>query len=113
MTALLIPNSSPYTYGQMTNQVVGRIIRSATELARLDAAIVASWDAYNGVPGTQFEQGAGAPQNLFGISANPDEPGRQGVIYSTTMVDLIAAWKAFWETAQPLVSKLDTGAMTM
>jgi hypothetical protein len=113
MTALLIPNSMPYTYGQMTNQMVGKLIQSATQLARLDAAIKAAWDAYNGVPGQQFEQGAGAPQNLFGVAANSADPGRQGVIYSTTMQELLAAWATFWATAQPLVSKLDTGAMTM
>jgi hypothetical protein len=113
MTALLIPNSMPYTYGQMTNQVVGRLIQSATQLARLDAAIKAAWDAYGGIPGAQFEQGAGAPQNLFGVAADNADPGRQGVVYSTTVVELLTAWGTFWAVAQPLVSKLDTGAMTM
>lgn len=127
MTTTIISNMQPYTYGQMTNQAIGRLISLNTSMIRLQEAIATASAGYTGIEGTQFEIGnptlpssgdvmqprsIGMNQNLFGVQAS-DTPGEQGSNYRYAMDGLAAAWQTFWTAAQPFVEQLDNGQMTM
>jgi hypothetical protein len=135
MTATLFsPNASQYTFGQQTNQAIGRLISLNTQLARLGEAITTASTDYDGVPGTQFEAastmttpmpGAGtmmpAPtatamasgQNLFGVIPDQAAPGKEGQTYAYAMARLTEEWTKFWDIAKPFVQQLDNGQMSM
>lgn len=126
MTATLISNMNPYTWGQQTNQAVGRIVSLNTTLARLQEAVATASSGWDGIAGTQFEIGntqtgtgvapaASMPlnQNLFGVQADPANPGVKGMDYSYAIGQLWIAWQAFWTAAQPYIEQLDNGVVTM
>lgn len=111
MATTVISNNMPYTFGQMTNRLIGSLIQGNTQIRRLQDAIATASSGYTGAEGTEFEINnmmAGA-SNLFGVVANPDAPGEQGKAYSYAIGELHTAWLAFWQVAQPYVEQLDNG----
>jgi hypothetical protein len=118
MASTIIANTSPYTFGQMTNQTVSRVISLNTQLTRLQEAIATASSGYEGTPGTEFEvrgnsnmvmpSSLAAGQNLFGVLAS-DTPGEQGQAYSYAVGQLHAAWQTFWTAAAPYIEQLDNG----
>ena len=124
MTTTIISNMMPYSYGQMTNQLVSRLISANGQLKRLSEAVATASAGYTGVDGTQFEIGnpvntaqpavmVGVPnQNLFGVQAGT-EPGVQGQAYRYAIDNLNTAWATFWEAAAPYLEQLDNGVVTM
>lgn len=110
MTTTVISNMMPYSYGQMTNQAIGRLISANTTLLRLNDAITTASAGYDGTPGTQFE--STTPNNLFGVVPSTI-PGEQGAAYRYAMESLIAQWRTFWVAAQPYIEQLDNGQMAM
>lgn len=121
MTAIIIPAMGSYPFGAMTNQMVSRLIAANVQVERLQEAISTASSGYTGTPGTEFEAplptaapGVPAPPaNLFGIMADPDNPGAQGQAYSYAMGQLMLAWKQFWDAAKDYVEALDNGTISM
>lgn len=117
MAATIISNMPPYSFGQMTNQTVGRLISSDTSVRRLAEAIATASAGFQGTDGTQFEVGNTDPenqvQNLFGVQADVNRPGEQGKAYAYAIGRLNEAWTTFWETAQPFIEQLDNGQASM
>jgi len=117
MTATIITNTAPYTWGMETNRTVGRLLNVNQQLARLQEAVATASSGFTGTDGTQFEIGNpganGATQNLFGVVADPAEPGAKGKEYSYAIGQLQAAWASFWTTALPYIEQLDNGVSTM
>jgi hypothetical protein len=122
MTATIISNSGNYTFGQMTTQLVSRLIAANTQMVRLAEAIATASSGYEGTPGTQFEAPSGnvatpagtAPgTNLFGVIPDPAELGRNGTDYAYAVNSLEAAWQTFWTAAEPYVNQLDNGGNSM
>lgn len=106
-----------YPFGQMTNQLVGRLIGGNSQMVRLQDAIATASSGYGGVPGTEFEapvtgnQGPlGNPSNLFGVVPVADEPGKAGTDYAYAVNSLATAWATFWATAEPYIEQLDNGS---
>ena len=113
MTTTIISNNMPFSYGQMTNQAVSKLISLQTTLERLQDAIKTASAGYAGVPGTEFEMGSmGTVQNLFGIQPS-DTPGEQGSAYSYAMGRLHEEWAKFWTAAEPFIEQLDNGTFSM
>lgn len=120
MAATIISNTSPYTWGVSTNQSIGRIVSLQQQLARLQEAVATASSGWTGTPGAQFEIGntiaAGTPnsnQNLFGVQADPANPGQKGEDYSYAIGQLWLMWQTFWTGAQPYIQQLDNGVQTM
>ena len=107
MSSIQIPNHT--AFGGMTNRVVASLINNNTNMARLKEAIATASSGFEGTPGTQFE----GMNNNFGITADPENPGKKGTEYSYAMDSLATAWNTFWETAQPYLAALDNGQMSM
>ena len=114
MAALIIPNNT--TFGSMTNQTVGSLLKLNTTMARLKDAIATASAGYVGTPGTQFEAGnAMTPgnmfvQNNFGIVPDQAEPGLQGTNYSYAIGVLTEQWDLFWAAAEASINQLDNGS---
>jgi hypothetical protein len=111
MATTIITNTGPYTFGQLTNQNISRLISLNTNIGRLFEAIATASSGYDGVPGTEFEIGNPtntAIQNLFGIQASTT-PGEQGSAYSYAVGQLHTAWETFWTAAAPYIEQLDNG----
>lgn len=117
MTATIISNMMPYTWGQQTNQVIGKIVTLQQQLGRLNEAVATASSGWQGTAGTQFEIGnttdTAGNQNLFGVQADPATPGAKGEDYSYAIGQLWAAWSTFWTAAQPYIEQLDNGIQTM
>lgn len=117
MAATIISNMMPYSFGQMTNQTVGRIISANTAVVRLAEAIATASAGFQGTDGTQFEMGNTDPKdqviNLFGVQADVNRPGEQGKAYAYAVNRLNDAWTTFWEAAQPYLEQLDNGQSAM
>jgi hypothetical protein len=122
MASTIIANIAPYTFGQMTNQAVARLVSLNTQLARLQEAIATASSGYEGAPGTEFEIRGNSNmvlptgslaigQNLFGVLAS-SVAGEQGQSYSYAVGQLYAAWQTFWAAAAPYIEQLDNGAST-
>ena len=114
MASTIISNQGQYTFGQMTNRLIGALIDGNTSLERLNEAVATASAGFTGTPGTQFEinnaMGGGmGSQNLFGVVADPEEPGAKGNDYSYAIGQLHSAWQAFWAAAKPYVEQLDNG----
>jgi hypothetical protein len=112
MATTIIANNPPYTFGVMTNRLISGIISANTTMARLNEAVATASAGYAGTPGTQFEistLGGTLPVNLFGVQADPDDPGQRGSDYSYAIGELNTAWQAFWEAARPYIEQLDNG----
>ena len=118
MTAIIIPNNQmAYPFGQQTNQAIGRLVSLNASLGRLGEAISTANSGFSGEPGTQFETGNTDPKNvvpnLFGIQADPANPGQQGQAYSYAMGRLSEEWLKFWAVAKDFVEALDNGQVMM
>jgi hypothetical protein len=111
MTVTLISNMQPYTFGQMTNRMIGNLISGNTQMARLKDAIATASSGFEGTDGTQFE--TGPVQNLFGVIADMNNPGAQGLNYQYAIEQLAVAWETFWTAAQPYIEQLDNGQQGM
>jgi len=111
MSTVLISNMQPYTFGQMTNRMVGNLIAGNTQMSRLKDAISTASSGFTGVEGTQFE--VGPVQNLFGVIAEIDNPGAAGANYRYAVEALAGAWETFWTAAQPYIEQLDNGQQGM
>ena len=113
MAAILIANTMPFNFGQMTNQQVARIIAANTAMQRLNEAVATASSAFTGTAGTQFEVGntdpANVVPNLFGVQADPANPGKSGNDYSYAIGQLSTVWQTFWTAAQPYLEQLDNG----
>ena len=118
MATTIISNAGQYTFGMMTNRLIGGLISAGTSINRLQEAIATASSGYEGTPGTEFEipgsnmMGGLQVSNLFGVVAST-VPGEQGQAYAYAVGQLHAAWQSFWATAQPYVEQLDNGQMTM
>lgn len=112
MTALIISNN--VSYGQMTNQIIGRAHALNATIPRLQEGIATASSGFEGIPGTQFEVGGGGngTGSLFGVQADPANPGQQGTAYSYAVGQLLAEWAKFWTAAEAYVSALDNGIPT-
>jgi hypothetical protein len=116
MTATIIANAPPYSYGQMTNQAISKLIALQTLIERVNDAIATASSGYTGTPGTEFEAKVDvvmtplspAPPNLFGITP-AGAPGEQGSAYKYAMTRLHEEWAAFWLVAEPFIEQLDNG----
>lgn len=104
MATTIISNQTPF--GSMTNRVTGQALSLNNNINRLGEAIATASAGYDGTPGTQFE-GAG---NLFGVQANPNSPGANGIAYQYAVDELRNAWETFWTTALPYLKQLDNGS---
>lgn len=117
MTATIISNQFPYTWGQSTNQAIGKIVSLQQQLGRLQEAVATASSGWEGTAGTQFEIGntteTTSNQNLFGVQCDPANPGAKGEDYSYAIGQLWIAWQAFWTAAQPYIEQLDNGVQTM
>jgi hypothetical protein len=114
MSTIIISNISPFTYGQMSNQCIAKLVALNTQMVRLYEAIATASNNYPGTPGTEFETstlGVGST-NLFGVLAS-ETPGEQGLAYQDTMGQLSTVWTAFWTAAEPFISQLDNGTISM
>ena len=128
MSAIIISNS--VSFGQMTNQVVARLVGLHVSIGRLSEAIATASSGYEGVPGTEFEIGGGsnsgpalmparpgpivpsAPStapSLWGVYADPERPGAQGQAYSYAVGRLRDEWQKFWSEAERYIQALDNG----
>jgi hypothetical protein len=114
MAALIIPNNT--TFGSMTNQTVGSLLKLNTTMARLQDALATASAGYVGTPGTQYEAGNMTTpgnmfvQNNFGIAPDQAEAGKNGTDYEFAVNTLAAAWTAFWTAAEASVNQLDNGS---
>lgn len=117
MTATIISNQFPYSWGQATNQAIGKLISLQQQMGRLNEAVVTASANWEGTPGTQFEIGnateTSSNQNLFGVQCDPTNPGSKGQDYRYAVNQLWDAWQAFWTTALPYIEQLDNGIQTM
>lgn len=117
MTATIISNMMPYTWGQSTNMIVGKLVSLQQQMGRLQEAVATASSGWDGTPGTQFEIGntteTASNQNLFGVQCDPTTPGSKGEDYSYAVGQLWTAWQAFWTAAQPYIEQLDNGVQTM
>ena len=116
MAAIIIPSST--SFGGLTNQLVGRMISTNTQLERLKDAIATASSGYTGVAGTQFEAGGmggvgGYQQNNFGIVPDATTPGKNGTDYAYAVDILAQAWATFWAAAEASINQLDNGQGTM
>src|SRR3954467_3793279 len=109
MAALIISNSA--TFGALTNSTVGRLIALSTAVTRLKEALTTASADYTGVDGTEFESSPttlGTPNN-FGVSPDPENPGKNGQSYAYAVGRLEEEWRNFWAVARPFVEALDNG----
>lgn len=114
MTATIIATNPGYTFGVLTNRLVSGLINGNTQLSRLQEAIATASSGYTGTPGTEFEVttttiGVASGNNLFGVVADPENPGQKGTEYSYAVGRLHELWATFWSEAQPYVEQLDNG----
>ena len=114
MTATIISTGPQYTFGALTNRLVGGLIAGNTQLERLKEAIATASSGYTGTPGTEFEIGQTAAgvlvgNNLFGVVADTENPGQKGTEYSYAVGRLHELWAAFWVEAEQYVEQLDNG----
>jgi len=113
MTATLIATSPQYTFGALTNRLVGGMITANAQLERLHEAIATASAGYTGTPGTEFEVsntiGAPSQANLFGVVPDPATPGQKGTDYSYAVGRLHELWVTFWTEAENYVQQLDNG----
>lgn len=112
MAALII--STGAQFGAMTNQIVGSMYRLNSAMPRLQEAIATASLGYTGTPGTEFETaipGSNQPYvpNLFGVQADPQNPGAQGNAYRYAAEQLEAEWVKFWTAAASYIQALDNG----
>jgi hypothetical protein len=116
MASLIISTMGNYTFGALTNRMIGGMISANAAMRRLQDAITTASAGYDGTPGTQFEivttTPGGLQNNLFGVVAS-DTPGEQGATYRYAMEQLNVAWLQFWAAAQPYIEQLDNGQGTM
>ena len=116
MTTTIISNNIPYSYGQMTNQAIAKLVSLQTTMERLHDAISTASAGYEGTPGTEFEISSNMmgvqPANLFGVQASAT-PGEQGSAYSYAIGRLHEEWVKFWALAEPFVEQLDNGTSNM
>jgi hypothetical protein len=117
MAALIISTSPQYTFGAMTNRMVGALMSVSANMNRLNEAIATASSGYTGVEGTQFEvpsatMGGVTSSNLFGVVASAT-PGEQGANYRYAVDQLHTAWLTFWAQAEAFVEQLDNGQMSM
>jgi len=111
MTTTIISNNMPFSYGQMSNQAIGKLISLQTAMERINDAITTASASYEGVPGTEFEA-MGETPNLFGVQPSAT-PGEQGAAYKYAMSRLYEEWATFWTAAEPFVEQLDNGTFSM
>jgi len=102
MTATVISNAAPF--GAMTNNLVGGLYAADEVIARLQAAAATAASGYDGVPGTEYEDGTN-----FGVAADPATPGQKGKDYAYAVDQLNTAWQTFWGAAKAYVEQLDNG----
>lgn len=115
MATLVISNGA--SFGQATNSIVQRMVGLNSSMPRLQEAIATASSGYEGVAGTEFEIGnTGDNQppgpNLFGVQADPDNPGKNGQAYSYAVGQLQTEWMKFWTAAAPYINALDNGLGT-
>jgi hypothetical protein len=110
MTTLVISANAPY--GQMTSQMISKIMQVQAQMERLHDAIATASSGYTGTDGTQFEQSVTPTQpfsqNLFGVMPGA-VAGTEGVNYRFAVDSLYDQWKLFWAAAEPFVNQLDNG----
>jgi hypothetical protein len=118
MTATIISTTGNYPFGNMTNQLVGKLISAQTQMQRLQEAIATASSGYTGTPGTEFEAPfpgltPGAPgANLFGVVPG-SIAGEQGQSYAYAVNSLFGVWETFWIAARPYIEQLDNGGTSM
>lgn len=113
MSTLVISNAC--SFGSQTNNVTQRMIGLNTSVNQVNEAIATASSGYEGIQGTQFEIGnTGDNQppgpNLFGVQADPTQPGANGQAYAYAFGQLKLEWDKFWTAAQPYVAALDNGS---
>jgi hypothetical protein len=101
--------SNQTSFGGMTNRMTAQMISTNTAMRRLQEAIATASSAYEGTPGTEFEDQGG----LFGVVPDPANPGGKGTDYAYAVNQLAAVWATFWDAATPYLEQLDNGAMAM
>lgn len=117
MAATIISNNAAYTFGAMTMRLMTGLINANTALERLKTA-VATASSGTTDDGTQFEISntvVGMPAgvaNLFGVVADPNNPGAKGKDYQYAVNQLDQLWTTFWTEAKPYVEQLDQGTIT-
>lgn len=117
MASTIISNNAAYTFGAMTMRLMTGLINANTALERLKTA-VATASSGTTDDGTQFEiptTVVGMPtavSNLFGVVADPTNPGQRGKDYQYAVNQLDALWTTFWAEAKPYVEQLDQGTTT-
>lgn len=102
MTATVISNAAPF--GSMTNDLVAGLYTATEVMARLNEAVATAASGYDGVPGTEYEDGTN-----FGVAADPTTPGAKGSDYAYAIGQLHTAWTTFWAAAEASISALDNG----
>lgn len=112
MTTLVISQGA--SFGQMTSSIVQRLTSLNSSMPRLQEAIATASSGYVGLPGTEFEIGNDANNqapgpNLFGVQADPDNPGTKGQAYSYAVGQLQVEWAKFWTAAASYIEALDNG----
>lgn len=106
MTATVINNATPF--GAATNSMIAGMYTVSEAVARLQAAVATAASGYDGVPGTEYEDGSN-----FGVAADPDTPGAKGSDYAYAVDQLATAWNTFWTSARPYIQQLDNGVRTL
>lgn len=117
MASTIISNQQQFTFGQMTIRLISGLVSANTSLERLKTA-VATASSGTSDDGTQFEITAGGGMatpmnsNLFGVVADPQNPGQRGKDYQYAVNSLDTLWAAFWEQAKPYIEQLDQGTVS-
>lgn len=102
MTATIISNAAPF--GALTNDMIAAIYEVTEVMDRLRAAVATAASGYDGVPGTEYEDGTN-----FGVAADPTTPGAKGSDYAYAIDQLATQWQTFWTAAKPSIEQLDNG----
>lgn len=102
MTATVISNVAPF--GAMTNNLTAGLYSADEVMSRLNAAVATAASGYEGVPGSEYEDGTN-----FGVAADPATPGQKGQDYAYAIGELNTAWATFWTAAKAYVEQLDNG----
>lgn len=106
MTATVISNAAPF--GALTNATIADLYTVTEAMSRLQAAVASAASGYDGVPGTEYEDGSN-----FGVAADPNTPGAKGSDYAYAIDQMATQWNTFWTAAKDYIKQLDNGVASL
>jgi hypothetical protein len=119
MARVIFTTQPQYTFGVMSTRLVTALIQANASIARITAGMATASSGFTGTAGTQYEIGSNTPlnpqgpTNLFGVIADANNLGANGVAYENAMNTIEAAWQTFWTDASAALQTLDNGSTTV